>query len=826
MHRLSRGGLSLGFAARGVVSILGLVAFAGSAVAAPPASPVRHAANDRFDDAVPVLISPDRLPSIVDHEFECADCEHGCAHAKTSRARFLAGLNPDGTPMDSTGSGFGEPISIAGVAPGDTNDLISNDLNIDINPSTGFVTGHNVMRVRSLAPALTTFRFRLQNILPIGGVKVNGNTAAYTRIDSANVDVTLDRAYAVDEQFDVRVDYSGNPQNNGFDSIVFSTQGGQPLAFTLSETNFAYTWWPTKDDNFDKSTANLRFTIPSTMAIASQGTLQSITPAGTGKNTWHWKTDYPTATYLYSFSVTNYNRFQDSYNWGGPSPMPLEFFIYPGSDTTTNRNAWRASVQMLATFRPIFGLYPFINEKYGIYQFGFGGGMEHQTMTGQGSFGESLTAHELAHQWWGDMITCAKWNDIWLNEGFATYGEALWLERKPGSTGLPALHSAMAARRPSTVAGTIYKAEPLNVGDINLIFSTASSYRKPAWVLHMLRRIVGDATFFQILAEYRAQFEYKSALTTDFINVVNGVVGRDMNWFFQPWIYQPGAPAYQTAWQNQTINGQPHLAVFVRQSQTTSYPTYSMPIDLVVTIGGTPTTLRIWNDAREDHYLIPTTGAATAVALDPTPWVLATANTTTTFVQGPPRVLSVSPAPATGYTQAQLGSFSVAFSRNVTIPAGAITLTSVGAVPVSIPVSVSYVASTFTATITPTAPIPAGNYTLTISDQVRDASTNQQLDGERTDPANFLVSPGALTFPTGNGAAGGSTALAYGVAAPAPCVGDADNDGVVNFSDITSVLANFGLTNAGPGQGDADVSGSVDFSDVTSVLANFGSDCP
>ena len=765
------------------------------------------------------------LPAIVDEAFECAECPHGCSHAKTLRGRLLRGENPDGTPMDGGEVIINGVCSINGTPAFGNIDLLHYDLNIEINPSTGFLGGFNVMSIKAIADGVSTFRFRLDDLLPISSVRVNGSNASFLRVDPIHVDVTLDRSYMIDEQFTVRVDYAGFPQNNGFDAINFTTQNGVPIASTLSETDFAYTWWPTVDNNYDKSTADLRYTIPSTMAVASNGSLLSITPGAPGKNVWYWKTEYQTATYLYSFAVTNFNRFSSTYNYSGGS-MPLEFFIWPASDTTTNRNGWLASGQMLATFAPIFGLYPFINEKYGIYQFTFGGGMEHQTMTGQGGFSESLTAHELAHQWWGNMITCGKWNDIWLNEGFATYAEALWLERKPGSTGLPALHSAMNSRRPSSVTGTIYKCEPLDTANINLIFSTSSSYRKPAWVLHMLRKIVGDATFFNILAEWRAQYGYRSAITEDFVNVVEGFTGRDMNWFFNQWIYEPGAPTYLRASQTQTINGQPYLALYIRQNQTASYPVYSMPIDMVLTIGGSPVTVPIWNNARDQHYLIPVASAPTTVQLDPTPWILALSNNTTAFVQGPPKIISASPAHATVFENgAQPTSISVTFSRNVTIPAGQIVLWSqVGG---TTPTTLSYNPTTFTATLTPTAPLPPNTYNIIVQETVRDAVTSLALDGENTDPTNFLMNSSQRLLPTGNGVAGGPSVFSFTInAAPTFCLGDADGSGAVNFADVTSVLANLGSTGAPGIAGDADGDGFVNFSDITAVLASLGAACP
>src|SRR5262249_15754047 len=154
-----------------------------------------------------------------------------------------------------------------------------------------------------------------------------------------------------------------------------------------------------------------------------------------------WLTNYKTAPYLWFFSSTNYNQWSRTYTYqlpgGGTGTMPVEFSIYPASDTAANRAAWEKVVDMLGVFSQLFGEYPFVGEKYGIYQFPFAGGMEHQTYTGQGTFVEYVTAHELGHQWWGDNVTCRTWNHIWLNEGFATYCEALWEEFKPGSTGQP-----------------------------------------------------------------------------------------------------------------------------------------------------------------------------------------------------------------------------------------------------------------------------------------------------------------------------------------------------------------------------------------------------
>lgn len=774
-------------------------------VLAMAASPV--AGQVRPQSLEPLLVA------INARDFECPTCEHACAHAKTLRGRFARSLNPDGSSIALTPP----------PADYDDVDLIHNDLRLEINPATQWIGGSNVMTLRSAINGLTQVRVRLQNIFGITSALVGTTPVGVSQLDDRHLTITLDRVYNADEQFTLTIAYNGFPQNNGFDSILFTTQSGQPIVSTLSETDFAYTWWPSKDDNRDKSTADLRFTVPAALSVASNGVLMSVTDVPGGKKEWYWKTTYPTATYLYSFAVTNYTRFSGSYNWGGPAPMPLEFFIYPANDTAGNRNAWLQTSQMLATYRPIFGLYPFINEKYGIYNFPFGGGMEHQTMTGQGTFNESVTAHELAHQWWGDMVTCAKWNDIWLNEGFATYTEALWLQYKPGSSGEPALHSAMNSRRPSSVSGTVYIPEPLNNGDIGRIFSTSFSYRKPAWVLHMLRHVVGETAFFNILAAYRSAYEYQSATTDDFIAVAESVHGQDLSWFFDQWIYDAGAPAYRRAWRNATIGGQPYVELMVQQTQTAPFPIFTMPLDVEFFISSVASTRTIWNNAALQWYLLPVSAAPSTVTLDPKPWVLATSNLSTTFQEGPPKVVAVSPAPGVEAAQGFVGPITIEFHKNVTTGSVDYMLTrDGGGAPLF---SFAYSSGARTTTLTPVAALPGGAYTLTIADTVRDALSARALDGE------LANSSSAASLPTGDGIPGGASVIRFTVAAPppVPCPGDADENGSVDFGDVTSVLSNWGATYTPgtlPSPGDSNHDGTVDFGDITETLARFGTACP
>ncbi len=521
----------------------------------------------------------------------------GCGKAHALQLRMQHGL-----PTDD-----GSPFYAPREALNQT-DVISNDLDIEVIPANGTtpntITGSNTMRVRSLVPmsegGLTEFTFVLRSQYTVTAATLNGETPVTPTLPGPNSYrrvVTLDRAYGEGEEFTLRVQYTGTPVSVGLGSIEFGTQAGVPVMASLSEPYYAATWWPCKDgdvflpgDNSDKATLRFAITAPSNLRSTANGVLESVTPVAGGKMRYQWVTNYPLPTYLVAFGTTNYNVWTSPYVYplaeGGTSTMPVEFHIYPQSDTPSNRAAWEQCIPMLEAFRPIFGEYPFINEKYGIYQFPFGGGMEHQTNSGQGGFGESLTAHELAHQWWGDYITCKTWNDLWLNEGFATYSEALWQERKPGSSGLPALHAAMASRRPTATSDTVYLYATNN---INRMFSSNYTYRKAAWVLHMLRYTVGDGLFYDLLREYREVFGGGAASTEDFIAIASSVCGTDLSDYFQQWVYGGGAPAYNWGWQSAVINGRHYARVRIRQSQDVSYGVngaFRMPVEFHITVGG------------------------------------------------------------------------------------------------------------------------------------------------------------------------------------------------------------------------------------------------
>lgn len=719
---------------------------------------------------------------------DCREPIDGCGKAQAMLAAFQNGADEPPTIMPRE-------------AMGDT-DVLNVALDIEVsnlNPGSDSCTmlGSSVMTIKSKSAALTQFTFRLRDNYTITNLSVTDDTGnhpvTHTLVPNRTRIVTLNRTFAMDEVFDLNVSYTGTSFNAGaFGAISVGTHSGSsPVVATLSEPFYSYAWWPAKDgdidqpgDMSDKFTLEFNITAPNNYASPSNGTLLGVDALSGGRSRYRWASNYPIATYLVSFAATNYNTWTLNYNYpAGPfnpaGTMPVQFYIYPGNDSPANRNAWGNCVNMLPVFRTVFGEYPFVNEKYGIYNFNFGGGMEHQTMTGQGTFSESVTAHELGHQWWGDMITCKTWSDIWLNEGFARYSECLWEERKTGSINTTAYFDAVNARRPSNNGAddSVYVYNTT----ASRIFSSTYSYNKGGWVLHMLRHVVGDTAFFNTLNTYRQQYQGSAATTDEFAAVATAVSGKNLTKFFDQWVKQRGAPTYQYGWQSVNVVGQNYLLLRINQTQTATAGSppqvqsiYEMPVDLNVTIGGSPQTLVVQNDARTEWFVVPVSGPVTALNFDsnnldatsPRAYILRGNATNQAYVAGPPKIVATTPAlgaviPAIS-SPSQL---TVTFHTPVNCAGANFSL--VGANTGAHPLTLVSGANVNPAVLNHAGPLPSDTYTLTVTTGVTAVNSGNTLDGEITNP----LSP--LSLPSGDGLAGGNAVMQFTVQ---PCAVAADID--------------------------------------------------
>lgn len=421
----------------------------------------------------------------------------------------------------------------------------------------------------------------------------------------------------------VTVYYHGNPTTSGFGSFGSEIHGGAPGMWTLSEPYGASDWWPSKNDLTDKIDSIDVFCVtPKGNHVASNGLLISETPYGANSTLAHWKHRYPIASYLIAIASTNYARFSD-YLVSGTDSLEVLNYVYPEDSVLLRQNA-KSVLPSLALFEDLFTPYPYRAEKYGHAQFGWGGGMEHQTMTflGKGAFNPEIIAHELAHQWFGDFITCGSWHDIWLNEGFATYCAALRYENIDPYY-WPIWKQINIKSICSQPAGSVYCDDTTSV---NRIFSGRLSYSKGAMVLHMLRWVVGDENFFKGIKAYlndpRLRFGF--ARTDDFKKHMEVASGRDLTGFFADWIYGQGYPKY-TVNISQSLDNS--LSVRLYQSQShTSVSFFEMPVPVKFFGENRDTTIVFIHTFSGQIFAANPGFAIDSVKFDPDLWLISSNN--------------------------------------------------------------------------------------------------------------------------------------------------------------------------------------------------------
>lgn len=499
-------------------------------------------------------------------------------------------------------------------------------LNIVLDVATRSLRGSVLVRAKVLS-TISTIALDLSDLLTVDSVRVANQPSLFQR-PGGSILISLDRTYQRGEFLGAEVFYRGSPPSTGFGSFAFSTQqDGSPWIWTLSEPYGARDWWPCKDHPSDKADSiDVLITCPATLQAASQGKLVSVVDNGNGTKTFHWQHRYPISTYLVSIAAANYLVFSDWYQYSAADSMEVVNYVLPSLSAAARQNLSKA-VPMLAIFSDLFGQYPFIREKYGHAHFGWGGGMEHQTMTSLGSFSEGVVAHELAHQWFGDMITMRSWKDIWLNEGFATYSVALYNERRYNWMEYRNyMYGQMNAARQAV--GTLRVAD---TSSVQQLFDGRLVYAKGATVLHMLRHVVGDSIFFAALKSYATdpRFMFKTASTEDLQSVFESASNMNLSFFFNQWVYGESYPRYTVSTSLQFLPDGCRASVRVRQTTGTSNPSlFMMPIDLRLSGIGLDTLITVWNRSADTTYTFQLSAAPTVVQLDPDEWILKTATYT------------------------------------------------------------------------------------------------------------------------------------------------------------------------------------------------------
>jgi aminopeptidase N len=425
-------------------------------------------------------------------------------------------------------------------------DITHHTLEFTVDPAVQFITG-TVTTTFTAKESMATLTFDLNDDLTVTTVTKDGTSLTFTQNNNDELVITLPTTLAQGASATVVIDYSGTPSFDQ-DAFVAGEHDGTPVLWTLSEPYGAKEWWPCKQDLNDKvdDGIDVYITAPSQYTSVSNGLEQSQQENEDGTKTTHFHHTYPIPAYLIAIAVTNYTVYNLEAGTA-PNTFPIVSYIYPET-AAFNEDFIDLTVPIMDFYEATFETYPFHNEKYGHAECGFGGGMEHTTVSFMGGFGRELIAHELAHQWFGDKVTCGSWKDIWLNEGFATYLSGLVVENQDGAFDFRTWRYNKVLSVTFQPDGAVYLTDNDTL-DVGRIFSSRLTYNKGAMVLHMLRYKLGDATFYQALKNYLADenLAYGYAKTPDFKAHLESASGTDLTEFFNDWVYGQGYPIYDVA---------------------------------------------------------------------------------------------------------------------------------------------------------------------------------------------------------------------------------------------------------------------------------------
>lgn len=414
-----------------------------------------------------------------------------------------------------------------------------------VDPGVRFIQG-SVKTAFTITERTNTITLDLADALKVDSIRFRTGKINFYRPFDNTVIVNLGVFLVAGDKEAVEIYYQGIPPvTSPFSSFTTSAHAGVPVLWTLSEPYGGRDWWPCKNGLNDKADSmDISITTPDKYTSSTNGLLQTDVVLG-GLRTTRWKHRYPIAIYLVAFAVTNYQVIKDQVKLGSTT-MPIMEHAYPenaGSFIAAAAITKRTLQLLNNTFTP----YPFIKERYGHTQFGFSGGMEHQTNSFMQNMNETLIVHEAAHQWFGNKITCGSWRDIWLNEGYATFCTNLNIEKNyPEATLLNTYKSQinLIASKPN---GSVYVDDTTNV---SRIFDSRLSYNKGAWVLQMLRWKLGDSIFFRATRNYLNDplLAYGYAKTADLKKHFEKESSLDLTEFFKDWVYGQGFPSYKLQW--------------------------------------------------------------------------------------------------------------------------------------------------------------------------------------------------------------------------------------------------------------------------------------
>lgn len=489
-----------------------------------------------------------------------------------------------------------------------------------IDPAVRHISGAVTTYFKSKSEALDSIHMDLHQNLQVDSI-LNKNEKLQFSHNNNKVSIFFPATVQPETIDSFTIFYQGIPTSSGFGSFETNVHGENqtPVLWTLSEPYGAMEWWPCKQSLADKiDSIDIIVTTPSAYKTASNGILVKNQIEG-DKRIMHWKHRHPIATYLVAIAVTDYAVYSDTLSLDDNRTIDILNYVYP-ENLDTAKLQTPVTAEIMALYNELIGEYPFANEKYGHAQFGWGGGMEHQTMSFMGSFSFMLISHELAHQWFGDYITLGSWQGIWLNEGFATYLNALSYEHLLPDE-WPVWKKTRAESIMSSPGGSVFVTDTTSVGRI---FNTRLSYHKGAYLLHMLRWVLGDDDFFAGIRSYFNDPEIANgfATTDQFIQHLETAGDTTLQEFFEDWYYGEGYPIYTLKYEQQDND-----EITIELSQTTSHSSVDffempVPVRLYNADRTQSADFRLNNTYNNQNFTVNPGFEVAAIEFDPDYWLL------------------------------------------------------------------------------------------------------------------------------------------------------------------------------------------------------------
>lgn len=509
----------------------------------------------------------------------------------------------------------------------DLYDVKYHKLDLGIRNNSKYIEGKVTTKALVVGPQMNDFVFELHPSLVLDSVKVNGSNTLETT-NGTFKECALTTPIPGNTLFTAEIWYHGTPSASGPAAIGegYSTgtspSWGNRVTWTLSQPYSAYEWWPCKQSLNDKiDSVDVWLTVGDSLKAGSNGLLKNITTLPGNKVRYEWKHRYPIDYYLISATTAKYVDYSFyAYPAGMADSVLIQNYIYDNPQTLPFfQQDIDQTKDFIELFAQKFGAYPFEREKYGHCMAPFGGGMEHQTMTSQGNFNFELTSHELGHQWFGDMVTCASWKDIWVNEGFASYLVYIAYENLENLAAARSYMDNAHESAMSEIDGSVYVDDTTNP---NRIFSGRLTYDKGNALVHMLRYLVNDdALFFQGLRNYLQAHAYNTATGEDVKEALETLSGVSLDNLYEDYYYGEGYPTFSLRYKKSS-NGRVYLKLTQTASKPSVTPLFRIPVEIRLMGGGGDTTVRVMSDAPTVFFDFEYSRTVTAAQIDPNQWIL------------------------------------------------------------------------------------------------------------------------------------------------------------------------------------------------------------